>query len=459
MFATDTIAAISTPPGKGGVAIIRISGDKALSVASRCFAPMSGRPLTSYPGRHAVYGHILSDGRPIDDGLAIYYRAPASYTGEDMVELSCHGGILLTQKVLEEVFSQGAVQAAAGEFTRRAFVNGKLSLSRAEAVGRLLDAQTEAQMRLAAPDASEALEGEVGRIYGMLLSLLSSLYADIDYPEEELGELPDGEIIARLKEAEAALTALLSTYRTGHAIAEGIRCVICGRPNVGKSSLYNLLCGDDSAIVTDEAGTTRDVLEKTVACGQVTLRLCDTAGLREADNAVEKIGVARSRDRIRTAELILAVFDASEPLSDEDRGLLETLKAQKKVCRVGILNKSDLPRKAETDKIASVCDRVISLSARHDSREALCRLIEELFLCGSVTPGHTAILSGARQAASVRRAKECLGAAMAAFSAGYAHDVASSDIERAMTALGEIDGREVSEQVTAEIFSHFCVGK
>lgn len=459
MFATDTIAAISTPPGKGGVAIIRISGDKALSIACRCFAPMSGKSLRSYPTRHAVYGHILSDGRPIDDGLAVFYRAPASYTGEDMVELSCHGGILLTRKVLEEVFLQGAVQAAAGEFTRRAFVNGKLSLSRAEAVGRLLDAETDAQMRLAAPDASDALENEITRIYGMLLSLLSSLYADIDYPEEELGELPDAEIVARLKKAEAALASLFSTYRTGHAIAEGIRCVICGRPNVGKSSLYNLLCGEDSAIVTDEAGTTRDVLEKTVACGQVTLRLCDTAGLREAENAVEKIGVARSRDRIRTAELILAVFDTSEPLSDEDRALLATLKEQKKVCRIGVLNKSDLPTVAETDEIAAVCDRVITLSAKQDDREALCRLIEELFLCGSVTPGNTAILSGARQAAAVRRAKECIGAAVAAFSAGYAHDVASSDIERAMTALGEIDGREVSEQVTSEIFSHFCVGK
>ena len=459
MFATDTIAAISTPPGKGGVAIIRISGEAAFEIAERCFSPRSGKPLSAYPARHAVYGCILSENRPIDDGLAVRFPAPASYTGENMVEICCHGGILLTQKVLEETFAQGAVQAAPGEFTRRAFVNGKLSLSRAEAVGRLLEAQTEAQMKLAAPDATDALEGEVGGIYGLLLSLLSSLFADIDYPEEDLGELSVGEILSRLREAQTRLDALLATYRTGHAIAEGIPCVICGRPNVGKSSLYNLLCGEERAIVTSEAGTTRDVLEKTVACGQVTLLLCDTAGLRNAESAAEKIGVERSRARIKEAELIFAVFDASAPLTEEDRALLDELAARRDVCRVGILNKTDLPSVLAPSDIAPACDEVLSLSALTGDKQPLCELVEKLFLSERITPGDRAILSGARQAAAVRRAAECVQSAQAAFAAGFAHDVAASDIERALSALGEISGREVSEQIVADIFSHFCVGK
>ena len=276
----NVIAAISTPPGKGGVAVIRVSGDGAISIAERVFFPASGKSISAYPDRTQIYGYIKYNNESIDDGMLTVFKGPKSYTGEDTVEISCHGGMLITATVLEALFASGATPAEAGEFTQRAFINGKLSLSEAEAIGTLLEASTREQIRLASSDARAKLTHATEEIRSDITDVMSSIYARIDYPDEDLGEFTDEESARRLTAIRSNIKRLIDTYKTGHAINEGISTVICGKPNVGKSTLYNLLIGEDAAIVTDIAGTTRDVLEKTVSLGRVLIKLCDTAGVR-----------------------------------------------------------------------------------------------------------------------------------------------------------------------------------
>ena len=314
-----TVTAISTPPGKGGVAVIRVSGDDALAVAAKCFVPKSGKPVSAVPPRRAVYGNILLDGKIIDDGLLLYFPAPDSYTGEDVIELSCHGGSLLAGLVLEATLRAGAIPAPAGEFTRRAYLAGKLSLSDVEAVGLAIDAVTPAQVRLAASDSRNRLRDAIGGLHDRLLTLLSSLYAGIDYPDEDLAELSGKEISDGIRQILSDLTALGDTYRTGRAIREGLPAVIAGKPNVGKSAVFNRLLGEDAAIVTEIPGTTRDVLEYPLAVGRALLRLADTAGLRDTADPVETIGVERARKKIGGAEVLLLVLDTSRP-QDPDTG-------------------------------------------------------------------------------------------------------------------------------------------
>ena len=286
------ICAISTPPGKGGVAVIRMCGEGAFDIIGEVFAPLSKRALTDYPPRTQIYGYIVDGEEKVDDCLVTLFPAPNSYTGEETVEISCHGGLLVTRTVLETLITHGALYAEAGEFTRRAFINGKLTLSEAEAIGTLLEAKSREQLRLSSRPSRERLANRIATIRGALTSLMGSIYARIDYPDEDLGEFTDEESLAELKKIYADLSSLIDTYRTGRVITEGIATVICGKPNVGKSSLYNLLTGEDSAIVTEIEGTTRDLLEKSVPLGRVILNLTDTAGIRDGEgiDKVEKIG-------------------------------------------------------------------------------------------------------------------------------------------------------------------------
>ena len=296
----NVIAQVSTPPGKGGVAVIRMSGAGAFKIAEKVFLPISKKQIADYPARTQIYGYIIYNEERVDDGMLTLFPAPHSYTGEDTVEISCHGGILVTRTVLEALFAAGAVSAEAGEFTRRAFINGKLSLSEAEAIGTLLEATSREQIRLSASPARKKLTEAINSIRDGLVSLMSSIYARIDYPDEDLGEFSDNETVEELTKIRTELVRLINTYKTGRAINEGISTVICGKPNVGKSTLYNLLAGEDAAIVTDVAGTTRDILERTVSLGRVTLKITDTAGVRSGEDIdkVEKIGIGKSKDRI-----------------------------------------------------------------------------------------------------------------------------------------------------------------
>lgn len=460
----DTVAAVSTPRGKGGVALIRISGDEAITVAERAFLPKSGKRLSEVESGRAVYGTVM--GRDtcgasvdIDDGIATIFRAPHSFTGEDTVEISCHGGVLVTAEVLEAVLTAGARPAEAGEFTRRAFLSGKLGLSQAEALGSLLEADTHAKLRLSRSGLSGKVESATRALYDALCGILSHLYAIIDYPDEDLGSLSSAEVRSSLSDILNQIKSLAASYKNGRAILEGISTVLCGKPNVGKSSLYNCIVGRDAAIVTEIAGTTRDLLEATASFGGVTLRLCDTAGLHDAGDLVESIGVDRAKEKLAEAELVLAVFDAARPLDGEDEvllSLLDTFPARK----LALLNKSDKNVTIDAACLEGHFDRVIATSATtEDGLSTLAVAVNELFLDGSLNMTSDPIVATARQYASLCRAVEALENAIAAIDAGLCEDLYAADVETAMQSLSELDGREVSEDVVSGIFSHFCVGK
>ena len=461
----DTIAAVSTPRGKGGVAMIRISGENALEYASRVFFPKNGRLLCEAESNRALYGDIKegdTDGSltVIDDGVAVVYRAPHSFTGEDTVEICCHGGVLVTESVLGACFAAGCRQADAGEFTRRAFIYGKLSLSQAEDLGALLEANTHGQLLLSRSGLDGHLTREIRGVYEGLRDILASVYAKIDFPDEDLASIDETEMIEMVKKSCERLVALEKTYKAGHAVREGVKTVICGRTNAGKSSLYNRIVGRDAAIVTDVEGTTRDILEQTASLGKVTLLLCDTAGLRETSDRVENIGIERSRAAIADAELILAVFDLSQELSEDDRALLDELSGCGNV--IAAMNKCDSENFSEKNaaEIASRFENCVRISAKTGEGVAsLAEKVEKLFDCGDVDLRTDAIVSGARQHASILRALDHLREACGALSTGMTVDLCGTDIECAMSALAEIDGREVTEDIVSDIFAHFCVGK
>ena len=459
---TQVIAAVSTPPGKGGVAIIRMSGDGAFEIAERVFFPISGRKFSEYEPRFQVYGHIIEDGERIDDVLATRFPAPHSYTGEDTVEIGCHGGILVTRTVLEALLRAGARVAEAGEFTRRAFINGRLSLTEAEAISDLLEAKSREQIRMAGDGARAKLRERIAKIRRDLVSLMSSVYARIDYPDEDLGDFSDSELLQSIYNIREDCKTLLSTYRTGRAISEGVRCVLCGKPNVGKSTIYNLLVGEDAAIVTDIPGTTRDVLERSLPLGKIMLNLSDTAGIRENEkaDAVESIGIRKSREMIDKCELLFAIFDISRPFDEEDELILQAA-SRINVPKVAILNKSDLGIRLDTERL-SCFDAVISASAMENEGElitALADFVNAAFTDERIVIGQDAVISSARQHAALTRCVDYLNAAAESLEIGFAQDAASSDIERALGAISELDGRAVSEEIVSDIFSKFCVGK
>ncbi len=456
-----TIAAIATPHGKGGVAIIRISGDDAVSVASKLFKPRSGISVNEITSNKAVYGSFFDKDGVFDDGILTLFRAPRSYTGEDTAELSGHGGVLVTKKLLEAAITSGADYADAGEFTKRAFINGKISLSQAEAVGGIIDAKSEKHLQISVLQSRGALSSRIKEISDRLAYLAASVYAYIDYPDEDLRDVSGEEMRKSLIAIREDIIRLSGTHRYGQAISEGINTVIVGKPNTGKSSVLNSLIGYDRAIVTDIEGTTRDIVTEQVRLGDVLLNLSDTAGIRESDDPIESIGISKSRQSIKEAELVLAVFDGSRELDSWDTEILEQIKnAGKQDCTICLLNKSDLglvvPRLPFGIQIVfSAAD--IKKSGRTVGRDELEKAIEELFDQGEITSLGEVII-GARQYAALSRAKSALDNAVKSLD-GFTPDISGMDIEEAIACLGELDGRSASERVVNEIFSHFCVGK
>lgn len=454
---SDTIAAIATGNVVSAIGIIRLSGDRTIQIAESVFAPLSGRPLSSYPDRELVFG-VLKDakGETLDRCLATISRTGHSYTGEDTAELQCHGSPAVLRLALEALFQNGARQAQAGEFTKRAFLNGRMDLTQAEAVIDLIEADTAEAAKNAAGQLGGAIRRKTDAVYDKLLDVMSHYHAVVDYPDEGVEDFELQAYEKMFQDAKAQLSALLSSFERGRVMKEGVRAAILGRPNAGKSSLLNALVGYDRAIVTDIPGTTRDTVEERVTLGGIKLLLSDTAGVRKTEDPVEKLGVDRARRAAEESELVLAVFDGGAELSDEDREVLASAKAAPK--RVAVINKTDLPQKLSKADFAADFNAVCEVSAKEGlGLEALSGAVSSLFPMPQAPAGD--ILTNARHADAVGRALTSIDAALAAMRVGATPDIILTETETALSALGELTGKTVREDVTKRIFERFCVGK
>ena len=456
----DTISQIATPHGAGGIGIIRVSGEDALGVARRVFRPAAGGSLGDMPPYTARYGNITAaDGAVIDECILLYMRAPHSYTGEDTVELQCHGGRVVLRAVLLRTWEAGARPAEAGEFTKRAFLNGRLDLARAEGVMELITAKSARAAHAARERLAGAFSHAVTDIRTQILGAVAHIEAGIDFPEDDIPAASAEHLAAEIDAASAAVRRLLAGADTGRVLRDGVKTVIVGRPNVGKSSLLNALLGMERAIVTDVPGTTRDIIEEEISVAGIPLRLLDTAGLRAAEDAVEQIGVARTEQHLMDAELILAVFDASEPLTAEDHALLARLSAAA-ADTIILCSKEDRPSVLSAADFAAVAAPVLRISAQEGT--GLDALREEIAAHivqreGDLSDG--ALPNKEREIEALRRAETHLAAAAETLAAGLGTDFVSIDLRAAYDALGEILGETVDTDLIDRIFSEFCIGK
>ena len=452
---TDTIAAIATPLGEGGLAVIRISGTQALSVADQVFQPVGKSSLkpSAAPTHTIHYGHVLRDGRRVDEVLVAVMRAPRTLTREDVVEITCHGGLLPAKLVLDAALASGARLAAPGEFTKRAFLNGRLDLAQAEAVIDLIHARTE----LALSAANEQLAGHLSRrIEGLrddLVKTLAHVEAHIDFPDEDIAPHTKDELLIRLDRAVTFMDELLRTADEGQLLRRGIRAAIVGRPNVGKSSLLNLLLGHDRAIVSPIAGTTRDTIEETANIRGIPVVFVDTAGLREAGDVIEQEGIRRSRATLERAELILHVFDASEPVTPDDERYLAEFAGKK---RLLIRNKMDLPSKLKLPGELTAVD-VCCLSG--NGLEELKDAIKNLVWAGEIRAEMVQVMINSRHQDALNRGRTATRRAIEALRENLTLELAAMDLRIAMNAVGEIVGKTTTDDLLDSIFSQFCLGK
>lgn len=454
-MAEKTVAAISTPPGAGGIGVIRISGTDAIAVADRVFSSVSQKKLYEIKGYTALFGKVNGrDGSVIDEAVALVFRAPKSYTGEDVVELSVHGGMFVVKKTLRAVLEAGAEPAQNGEFTKRAYLNGKLDLIEAESVMGIISANGEKAQRASLSLHDGAASQKVQKIKSALLTAAAGLAVHADYPDDELPEFSFDTLQGALNEARLGLEKLLEHYDAGKVLREGVNAVIAGKPNVGKSTLMNLLSGSKRSIVTPVAGTTRDVVEDTVMLGDITLRLSDTAGLRDSTDEIEQMGVELSRERIESAGLILAVFDQSREADKEDTKLIEICKTRPSVA---ILNKTDLERRLDTSVFGDI--PFIEISAKNEKDAQ--KLNEAVSVaCGTaMLDGSETLLCSERQRSCCEKALQYVNEALNTLNSGMPLDIVGVCIDDALTQLLSLTGEKVTDAVVDEVFSKFCVGK
>ena len=451
-----TVAAISTGNAPGGIGVIRISGSDAVRIADSVFHAADGSSLTELCGYRAKFGNIVIDGEKADNAVALVFRAPKSYTGEDVAELSVHGGLLMVKKTLEAVLKAGAAPAGAGEFTKRAFLNGKLDLTQAESVAGLISAQGEQSLKASFSALQGALSKKINFVLEKLLDLSAVMAAWVDYPDEEIPELSENELTATLTLCEAELDGLLSNYDNAQTVTKGVDTAIAGRPNVGKSSLMNMLTGTDRSIVTHIEGTTRDIVEEDVTLGGLVLHLRDTAGLRHSDDLVESIGIEKAYKALDKAQLILAVFDSSQELNQSDLDLIERCKGR---TAIAVINKNDLESVIDPSPIENAFSKLVYISAKKDEGKAeLSKAVGELLGVADFDAS-APMLANARQKQNCENALMSIREALGAVKCGITFDAINVMVDSAADELLSLTGKKATEEVVNNIFSKFCVGK
>lgn len=453
---SNTIAAIATGNSAGGIGVIRISGDDAVKIADKVFCPADNSLLSDLKGYRAKFGNVIVGGEAMDNAVALVFKAPKSYTGEDVVELSVHGGLLIVEKTLQAVLDAGATPAGAGEFTKRAFLNGKMDLTQAESVANLISSQGETALKASFNALQGALSNKINGVLQSLLDCSALMAAWVDYPDEEIPELSDTQLNETLENARAQLGALLDNYESGQTITNGVDTAIVGRPNVGKSSLMNMLTGTDKSIVTHIEGTTRDIVEESVRLGSVVLHLRDTAGLRQSDDVVESIGIQKAYKALDDAQLVLAVFDSSQELTDFDKDLINRCKGKK---AVAVINKTDLDNYLDLSKLQDAFEATVFISAKNSvGHKELAEAVGNILGVGDFDTT-APLLANARQKQNCQRAYECVGEALDACCMGMTFDAINVMIDSAAEELLSLTGKKATEEVVNNIFSKFCVGK
>ena len=459
MFIDDTIAAIATAPGEGGIGIIRISGPKSLEVAEDIFFSMSGKKISEYPARTLIFGNIKDGDKKIDEVLVAYMKGPNSYTAEDVIEINCHGGFISVKRILELVLSKDVRLAEAGEFTKRAFLNGRIDLSQAEAVIDVINAKTDKAHEVAENQLDGSLSNRIREFRDKVTELLAQVEVAIDYPEEDIEFIAYTTLEEKTRELNKDIKKLYETSESGKIFREGLKTVIVGKPNVGKSSLLNSILGENRAIVTDIPGTTRDVIEEFVNIKGIPLKIVDTAGIRETDDVVEKIGVEKSMASFDTADLIIMVVDSSSELSEEDREILEKVQGKETII---LLNKTDLPQVIDEEEVKKYVneENIIKISALHNEGiEDVHDRIEAMVYKGDIKSSSNVIITNSRHKDALYRAMKSAEDAMRAIEDRMPLDFVEVDLKNIWDYLGYINGDTVSEDLLDNIFNNFCIGK
>ena len=459
MFIDDTIAAIATAPGEGGIGIIRISGEKSLQVAQSIFKSKSGKMIKDYNARTLIYGTVVDNEKVIDEVLVAYMKGPNSYTAEDVIEINCHGGFISVKKILELILSKGVRLAEAGEFTKRAFLNGRIDLSQAEAIIDVIKSKTDMAHEVAQSQLEGSLAKKIKDLRMNVTEVLAHLEVYIDFAEEDVEEITYQTLEEKALELRNEIIKLYDTAESGKILRDGLKTVIVGKPNVGKSSLLNSILGENRAIVTDIAGTTRDVIEEFVNIKGIPLKIVDTAGIRETEDVVEKIGVEKSRESFSTADLVIMVLDASRKLSEEDMEILESLKNKKTIV---LLNKMDLEPQIELEKIEEFVNSedIIKISAlKHQGIEELQDKIEAMVYHGSVKNSSNLMITNSRHKDALFKAYESINDAISAIEQRMPYDFIEVDFKNIWDYLGYINGDTVREDLLDTIFANFCIGK
>lgn len=451
-----TIAAISTANAPGGIGIVRISGSRAIETAASVFTPVGTGSVADCKGYQARFGFVHDGDEKIDEAVCLIFRAPKSYTGEDVAEISCHGGAYVTKRVLRAVLNAGAFPAEAGEFTKRAFLNGKLDLAGSESVMALISASGKQAASAALNTLEGRLSGEIHRCADELTAVCASLAAWVDYPDDDIEDTDESEMLAVFERVKSSLETIIKRYDCGRAVTDGIDAVIVGKPNVGKSTLMNMLSGFERSIVTDVAGTTRDVVEEKIVLGDILLRIADTAGIHETENLVENLGVNLAKRRLERAELVLAVFDTSAPLNDDDIEIIENCREKR---RIAVLNKSDLPSNADLSLIhREFAETVVISAAQGSGAQELEKAISRVLSTDAFDP-NAACLTSERQRSCCVKAVDDLSQAISALKSGVTLDAVNVCVECAVGYLLELTGEKATDAVVDEVFSRFCVGK